>query len=251
MRLPVIKAGAIFFFFSLFQTSVFSQRKIRGDVEYGLNVGMMVYQGDLSNSQFGSFRTQKLFFDLNATKLFGDNFSARLNLAVGKLKGDDTKYDKPDYMKHRAFNFTTPVYEISARLLWDPFGNNYGISGFTPYIFGGAGISFLNIKRDWSQLDKDYFSITSDVLINFSADSAHALPSTIPVFPLGGGIKYFLSPKLALNAEVSYRFTTTDYLDGFSRTANPGYRDSYLTYSVGVIYRPGNRDPLECPRPKY
>lgn len=237
--------------FSSFLSGITHAQDKKTNYEWGLNLGFMVYQGDLSNGRFGSFRTEKLFFDLHATKLLGDFFSARLNVSMGKLKGDDSKYKDPEYKRHRNFNFSSPVYELSARVLWDPTGKNYSIKGIAPYIFAGAGFSFLNIKNDWSQHDKDYFPVNADVLTQLSADSAHGVPGTIPVFPLGGGLKYFISPTWALNAEVSYRVTSTDYLDGFSKSANPDFKDSYLSYSVGIIYRPGKKDPLSCPTTKY
>ena len=251
MRQPAKKVASIFFVFLSGISTVFSQ-KAKTDLEYGVNLGFMVYQGDLSNVRIGSLRTQKLFVDLHAAKLLGDFFSASLHFSMGKLKGDDTKFDTPEYKKHRAFNFRTPIYELTARILWDPFGKNYRFKGFSPYLFVGAGVTFLHIKRDWSQLDRDYFALTSPVLAELAEDSAQKLPNLIPVFPIGGGLKYIISPKLTLNAELGYRFnTTSDYLDGFSKSGNPKRKDSYASYSVGFIFRPGKKDPFSCPVPKY
>ena len=231
--------------------SLFPQKTTKAHYEFGLNVGTMIYQGDLSESRLGSIKTQKLFADLHATRLFGNNFSARINFTIGKLHGDDARFEEPEYKCHRNFNFSTPVYELSGRVLWDILGRNYNIRGFAPYVFGGVGISFLNIRRDWSRLDPDYFPPNADVLTRLPEDIATELPNSIPVFPVGAGFKYFLSPKWAFNAELAYRLTSTDYLDGFSKAANPEYRDSYASFGVGIIYRPGKKDPLDCASWRY
>jgi hypothetical protein len=247
-----VKSAATFIlYFFLFKPALFGQKISRGNYEFGLNTGFMVYQGDLSNGRVGSLKTQKLFLDLNVTRLLGDKFSFKVNFTAGKLKGDDSKYSEPDYKRHRNFYFTSPVYEFSGRIVYDIFGKNYSIIGMAPYVSAGAGISFLDIKRDWSKLDADYFPATSDVFTGLTKDLAYDVPSSIPVFPLSAGMKFFISPKWALNAEITYRLTATDYLDGFSKSANPRYNDSYFTYGGGIIYRPGKKDPLGCASPKY
>lgn len=247
----VKRAVSFFIFFIGLVYASFSQKVSRGNYEFGLNSGLMVYQGDLSTGRVGSVRTQKLFIDLNASRLLGEKFSFKVNFTMGKLKGDDSKYANPEYKRHRNFIFTSPVYEFSGRVVYDILGKNYSIMGIAPYVSAGAGISFLEIKRDWSRLDADYFPASSEVMTGLTEDIAYGLPDAIPVFPLSGGVKFFLSPKWALNGEITYRLTTTDYLDGFSKSANPKYNDSYFTYGVGIIYRPGKRDPLGCASPKF
>lgn len=219
--------------------------------EWGLNYGFTNYQGDLSGEVLGSFKTQKPLLDIYATRLLGPYFSVKANLAVSKLKGDDALFSDPDYKRHRNFNFTSPLYELSARFQWTPTGRNYSEFGFAPYLFAGVGVAFLDIKRDWSNIDRDYFPNPSDLLVGLGVDSLQAVPESIPVFPVGGGVKYIISRTFALNAEVGYRLITTDYLDGFSKAANPELRDNYFTYSVGIIFHPAKKDRLSCPEPKY
>ena len=251
MKLNVKRAVSFLVLTLFINAKLIAQKTTRANYEFGLNLGTMIYQGDLAESRLGSLRTQKLFADLHATRLFGNNFSARLNFTIGKLKGDDAEYKNPEYKRHRNFRFSTPVYELSGRLQYDILGRNYNMRGVAPYVFGGIGISFLDISRDWSRFDPDYFPVNADVVTRLPEDIAQELPRSIPVFPVGGGIKYFISPKWALNAELTYRLTTTDYLDGFSKAASPEYRDSYATFGVGIIYRPGKKDPLDCAAFKY
>jgi hypothetical protein len=71
----------------------------------------------------------------------------------------------------------------------------------------------------------------------------------IPVFPVGAGLRYQLSNSFALHAEAVYRFTLTDYLDGFKYSVNPDKRDSYYGLSVGISFRLGNNR-FRCPEVK-
>jgi opacity protein-like surface antigen len=220
--------------------------------EFGANLGFLVYQGDLTPEKLGSFKTQKFSFGLHASRLLSQSFSVRANLLIGKLKGNDGLYDNPEYRKQRNFNFTSPVTELSAQLVWNVTRKNYADKGFSPYLFAGAGFSLIKTSRDYSNINTTYFDPeTSEVWTGLAADSAHKLPRVIPVIPIGAGIKYFITPNWGVNAETAYRITTTDYLDGFSEAANPAKKDSYLNYSIGIIYRTGKNNRLGCPVMKY
>ena len=46
--------------------------------------------------------------------------------------------------------------------------------------------------------------------------------------PLGISLKYSLPRDFYVSLESGYRFVTTDYLDGISKTGNPNRRDTYF-----------------------
>ncbi len=220
--------------------------------ELGVNLGFLVYQGDLTPRRFGALETQKFALGFSGAKLLSSSFAIRGNLLFGKLKGDDARYEQPEWRRQRNFYFSSPVTELSVLLAWSPLQTNYVDKGLSPYLFAGAGLSFLKIKRDQSRINPDYFlPELAEFWAGLSADSARALPRAIPVLPAGAGIKYFFRSNWALQAETAYRFSTTDYLDGFSQSANPGKRDHYFNYSVGLIYRGGNNKRLGCPVIRY
>jgi len=175
----------------------------------------------------------------------------RANLAFGGLSGDDAKYDNPEYRKQRNFNFRSPVAEIAAIGEWNILGRNYITKGLSPYLFGGAGYSFLKIHRDWSKLNTEYFSPESAPMSGLTEDTQHALPRGLLVLPVGVGARYYLSDKIGISAETSYRFFSNDYLDGFSKAANPAKKDSYYSHTIGVVYRVGKQNTLDCPAVRY
>ena len=219
--------------------------------QFGIGAGTFIYQGDLTPTAVGSYKTLKPIINLFATKFFSPSFSVRGNLAFGGLKGDDAKYNSPEYRQQRNFNFRTPVAEVSGLAEWNILGRNYASRGLAPYLFGGIGYSFLKIKRDWSNLNTAYFGPESEFMTRLSTDAQHSLPKGLLVFPVGIGARYYLSDKIGINAETSYRFTSTDYLDGFSRSANASKNDYYYSNTIGVVYRLGKKNMLDCPVIRY
>ena len=214
--------------------------------EIGLSGGVFVYQGDLTPQPLGSYKTMKPQLALHVYRILSPAFSVRLNLNRGKLYGNDAVYSNPAWRKQRNFNFTTPVTELSVQGVWNILQARS--PRFSPYVFAGAGLSFLKIKRDWSNLDPALFGEGSDAQAGLAIDAAKTLPRIIPVVPVGAGVRYALNDRFSLTGETSYRLSFTDYIDGFSKSANPGKNDHYLSHSIGVIYSFGKKDKkLGCP----
>lgn len=216
--------------------------------EAGINGGAFIYTGDLSRSDLGSYVTMRPQFGFHAAYLLNRSFSVRANFSFGSLRGDDSKYSTPAYRQQRNFKFTTPVTEFTGLLVWDIFRKNAieQRRGFAPYIFAGAGISLLNIQRDYSRYNAEYFDAETTGA-GLAADIAHRTPVSLPIIPVGAGLKYYISPKLAVQAETNYRIMSTDYLDGFSRSANPAKKDNYYSFSLGVVLALGYKDRNDCP----
>jgi hypothetical protein len=251
--MKLIRKEAFITAFSLFCTGtvVFAQQK-NPKYEFGAGVGFVVYQGDLTPEQLGSFRTLKPAVGFYVSRILGPSFSLRTNLAYGHLHGDDARYSFPEYRQQRNFNFTSPVLEVSELLVWNAAGKNYDDKGFSPYLFAGAGLSFLNIKRDWSKINTKYFlPESSEIWAGLAADSVHSLPHIIPVIPVGAGIRYGITSSISVFAESSYRLSFTDYIDGFSRAANPTKRDHYYINTIGLVYHPDRKSRLNCPAIHY
>jgi hypothetical protein len=47
--------------------------------------------------------------------------------------------------------------------------------------------------------------------------------------------------------EGTYRLMRTDYLDGFSKSANPNLKDHYSSITIGAAYKFGNKEKYGCP----
>ncbi len=220
--------------------------------EIGINAGTLIYQGDLSSSYLGSYHLHSLkpAVGLFASRAINNNFAIRANLAFGKISDDESTYSSPAYKRQRNFEFNTSIAEFSALLVWNVLGNSTdeSVRKIVPYLFGGIGMSFLNVHRDWSKFNRVSFPPTSSIGIGLAADSAHSLPGAIPVIPIGAGIRYAIGPKLSVAGEFNYRFAFNDYLDGFSQAVNPKTKDKYYGISIGLIYTFNKKSGIDCPK---
>ncbi len=214
--------------------------------EVGLSGGVFVYQGDLTPERLGSYKTLKPQFALHIYRKMNTSFSLRLNINRGKLYGSDSKYANPEFRQQRNFRFTTPVTELSIQGIWSFLEARS--PRFSPYIFTGAGVSFLNVNRNWSNFNAAYFGENSDLTNRLNIDASTIPPHIIPVIPVGAGLRYSLNNRFSLIGETSYRFIFTDYLDGFSQAVNPAKKDHYMSHSVGVVYSFNKKDKtMGCP----
>lgn len=232
--------------------TVKSNAQFYKDMSVGLNGGIYVYQGDLTPERIGSFRTMQPGFSLFAKKPINYFLAARVHISIAKLVGDDSRYSNPEFRQQRNFYFTTPVKEFSAQFVWNVLGKNYEDKGIMPYVFSGAGISLIGVKKDYSRMDTKEFPPTSDVVAGLAIDNARGTPRTLLSVPVGIGAEYPISNRFSVNIETSYRFIFTDYLDGFSQSANPKQQDHYHSTSAGIIYKFGNPNKgISCPIVKY
>lgn len=209
--------------------------------QFGVGAGALIYQGDLSPEKFGAYKSPRLSVNLMASRLLSPSFAIRANLLVGGLRGSDANYDDPEWRQHRNFQFRSSVVELSVTPEWNILGRNYQSKGFSPYVFAGVGYSFLRIRRDYSGYDGAYFGDGSPILAGLAEDEAVDPPRGIFHVPIGVGFRYYFSDKWGVQAESTYRAFSNDYVDGFSRSANPDKGDSYHGHSISLLFRLGKK----------
>jgi len=219
--------------------------------QFGVGAGVFVYQGDLSQEKLGSYKTLRPALQIFAGKLLSAGFSWRFNLALGSLKGDEAKYKEPAYRQQRAFNFNTPVTELSAMAEWNILGRNYRRTGLAPYLGIGVGYTFLRVERDWSRFNPEAFPDNVEISTGLNQDLQRNPPRGQAIIPLVAGVRYFISDRVGIGLETNYRRISTDYLDGFSKSVNPRTSDGYYSHTLNLILRFGKIDPLDCPVVKY
>ncbi|MBV4359943.1 DUF6089 family protein [Pinibacter aurantiacus] len=202
--------------------------------EFGIGGGIVVYQGDLAPTVWGAYRSFKPGLQANITRLFYPSLAVRLGATVGQFAASDVKSAfKQSYREYRKYDFTTSFAELSLMAQWTPFGKaNWRLN---PYLLGGAGISYLHVKNDWSKIDFDNFA-GENLQQRLLEDSAEKHTFFAPVLPLGVGLKYDVSEKVSLKAEWINRITFSDYLDGFSKAANPDKKDRYSSVMLSLNY---------------
>lgn len=219
--------------------------------EAGIQLGTFVYQGELTSKFYGYTRNLKPAVNLHASKYLNDYFAVRGSAWLGKVAANEGVYTTPEWHQYRNFKFSTALTELSGLIVFNPYGNDNAkaVSRVSPYFLAGAGVTFINTKRDYSGFNTTYFDVKSVAAQSLAADTVKTLPTMITVLPIGAGIKYMLSSRIALNAEATYRFTSTDYLDGFKHNDSKNNRDSYYGISLGINYIFG-KNRYNCPKIK-
>lgn len=206
--------------------------------EAGIGLGASIYQGDLSPYWYGAYNHPGPSFQLTGQVPIHPGFAIRAYYAYSSISDNEENYTSGVH-RVRNFNFEATINELSAQLVINPFFNTgeEEKGNFHPYFFGGAGVAFLSIKRDWSKFNYSFPYWQSWVLPGLQKDSLTRLPSYAFVFPVGVGLRYQIGDNLALIGEVNKRIVRTEYLDGFSKSANPKEYDGFASFLVGIAFR--------------
>lgn len=163
-------------------------------------------------------------------KLTGD-MALKASFIFGTISGNDINSRNDN----RNFAFRSTIFEpslqfeyyllpeargYSSAALFNRRGmiNNY--SKVYIYLFGGVGGVLYNPKPL-----KDFEARFND---NFSKFGA--------VFPVGAGLKYSIDSKWTLALELGRRFTTTDYIDGYTSPYSK-HKDTYYFGLFNAVYK--------------
>lgn len=220
--------------------------------EAGINLGAYMYQGDLTPHRLGAIETIRPGIGIFGTRIINKSFSARLMFVAAKLAADESIYPVPDWRQQRNFSFDGTVKELTVSFHWNIFGTNYDDARYEPYVFVGVGGSMTSTNRNYSRVNWNYFGENSEVQTGLAADLTTSTRRIIPVAPVGAGVRYHISDRIVLNLEGAYRFMRNDYLDGFSKSANPGLNDHYMSLTIGAAYKfYGGKEKVGCPANEF
>lgn len=192
------------------------------------NVGFGHYFGDINNRSAIDYARPAL--GIFVRKQFGNYVALRLggNYAV---VGYSDQFSKVEFQRRRNLNFESKIIEGVIQGDFNFFKFIPGDRGypFTPYATLGFGI----FKYDpYTYLQGTKYFLRE---LGTEGQGSTAYPDRKPYksfafcFPLGMGIKYNLIRNINVALEVSYRYTTTDYLDDVS-----------TTYAGDVVFPPGS-----------
>ena len=183
--------------------------------EYGVSAGASHYFGDL-NDHYG-FRgvmpAVGAFTRIHINPFIAARFSANVTRV-----GYDDKYSTNFYNQKRNLNFKSNIVEVAAQAEFNFFRFFTGElnSRFTPYLTGGIGAFYYDPYTTY-QGTKYYLRPLGTEGQNVGYGDRRYSKLGV-CFPVGAGIKYWLSPGLNLGFELANRFTMTDYIDDVSTT---------------------------------
>jgi hypothetical protein len=221
----------------------YSQRWKLRRYEIGGGIGMTQVFGDIGgtaqqNNWYGlkdiKLDETSMAFGLLARYKIDPVYSLKINTILGFGHGDDeaSKNDRGRTYKTRLFEFSIQGeyyflaeekrYRTAA--MFDRRGmlNNY--STISAYGFLGLGMVYSKANVDYTTEDPGpYDKVKSN---NVGA-----------IAPIGLGLKYVIDDRWLVNAELGYRISFTDYIEGFSQTKDSKHNDIYYFLTISVCYR--------------
>lgn len=179
---------------------------------------------------------------LMVRRRLGGMFALRGHIMYGGLKSDDSKSEDAA-QQARGFSSDATVIEPGLVLEFEPFAAKRFDGGtfkkiLSPYLSAGVAYGI------WGDVTTDFNGMTN---ANITSDiAAEADDNGGVVFPLGGGLKYYVSPKSSIGLDLSYRMTGADLIDGVSQAGNPAKDDAYiftgLTFATGFGKKDTDKD---------
>ncbi|MET0299840.1 MAG: DUF6089 family protein [Flavitalea sp.] len=186
--------------------------------EIGFSLGASHYFGDLNTR--ASINRPKIAVGAFFRKQFGNYVALRISGHYTQLGYSDIYSKDNEYQRRRNLSFNSNVFELAAQGDFNFFkflpGDPY--HSFTPYITLGAGVfsydpyAYINNQKVFLRP------------LGTEGQGLTEYPDRKPyntmafAFPLGVGFKYAINERMNIGAEVTHRFTTTDYLDDVSKT---------------------------------
>jgi opacity protein-like surface antigen len=186
--------------------------------EIGLSLGASHYFGDLNTR--AKLNRPKIAVGAFFRKQVGEYIGIRVGAHYTQLGYSDIYNTHNEFQKRRNLSFNSNLFELALQGDFNFFkfvpGDPY--HAFTPYVTIGAGIfnydpyAFLDNRKVFLR------PLGTEGQGNANYPDRKAYSTMAFSFPLGVGVKYAITDRMNIGAEVAYRFTTTDYLDDVSKT---------------------------------
>ncbi|MBS1578246.1 MAG: hypothetical protein JST29_01230 [Bacteroidetes bacterium] len=196
--------------------------------EFGISVGAAHYFGDLNNT--AALNRPKFAAGIFYNRQLNNYISIRINGSYSMLGYSDAYSENP-VQRIRNLSFNTNVWEISASGIFNFFRFVPGFPefSFTPYV--GLGIGAFNFDP-YTYLNGEKIYLRP---LGTEGQGSSLYPNLKPYssvamcIPLTIGFKKALNERMNIFAEVSYRFTNTNYLD-----------------DIGGVYAPDAFSPVDA-----
>ncbi len=184
--------------------------------EYGFGVGSATYFGDLNQGK--TLGSSKYAVSAFLKHNYNPYIAVKLGFSHALLNGND-KLSKNSFNKTRNLDFTSMVWAVDFQTEFNFLNYSLGDfeNRFSPYISLGIGAFHYNPYAFYKN-QKYYLRPIGTEGQNFPQYADRKYSSIALSVPVGIGIKYWMSKGLTAFAEITNKFTSTDYLDDVSTT---------------------------------
>ncbi len=216
-----LKKPALYIFCMMYMIANQSQAQYN---EYGGGLGNLTYIGDVNQS----FIPNKVNYAFSAFyKRNSKSYASALKLQLSFLRIAGNSSNESNLVRFGEFvSFSNSTLELSIQGEYNflDFGKKLANTSrkvfFTPYVFAGLGTTYTLVSKN-------------------SFSSSANFPNFSPVIPMGVGVKALLTHSLIIGAEINFRKTFTDKLDGidddqFSSSSTGS--DLYYTIGFNLSY---------------
>jgi hypothetical protein len=167
--------------------------------------------------------------------------AVKLNFGIGFIAGNDIN-SKNELTRNYSFKAT--LFESTLQYEYYIISEGRGTSSSAMYNKRGMVNDFFNINlyllagvggvySRSTVYDSNGSVMIRDIYSKFTGDK---YPKFGLAFPVGIGVKYIWSPYWSFGAEFGRRFTTADYLDGYSSIYST-HNDVYDFLTFSAIYK--------------
>lgn len=130
------------------------------------------------------------------------NFGYKALVNYTNISGSDGVYDT------RSFSFSSRIWQMAVRAEYSiDFKLNNRLFACPKSIYFFLGVGFLN-----SSADLKYNALRSNYIYETRASNQFAVS---PFIPIGIGYQYDFKENLSVGLEYNFKYTFSDYLDGF------------------------------------
>lgn len=185
--------------------------------EFGMLAGGSYYYGDIVNS----FQPKSVGPGLGILFRYHLNskMALRANFMYCRVMGADSNLafnSETKWQKARNLAFYSDIIEVSGMIEYNLINdNNRGkliSSHFVPYVFGGVGLFYFEPMAINPVTGK------AIALRPLQLEGASYSPVAI-AFPLGGGMRFYITQNWQIGVEVGLRVTSTSHLDDITGTS--------------------------------
>ena len=235
--------------------------------KYFLIISLVLIISNPVSGQRWKLRRYEIGGGVGATQIFGDiggTIDEKNWLGLKDIKIDETRLAFPIYIRYRL----DPVYALKLNGVL-AFGN-----GTDEGSRNDRGRSYRTILGEFS-IQGEYYFLAEErryksaamfnrrgMINNYMSFGAYGfagiggvyshptvnIPDPLPydqvkqnnfgvVIPLGVGLKYIIDDHWLMNAELGYRISLTDYIDGYKQTQDSKFNDVYYFLNINVGYR--------------
>ncbi len=200
--------------------------------EIGIVLGATAYHGDIEVKN-NSFLQQTrpiagVFYRYHPS----DRWAFRGQLLFGQIHADEKRYaiaSPGNFRQKRGISFTTTLLELSILPEW-----RFARAGDVDfYVFSGiSGFHFTPIVN---------YNEPNPIIGDRILDKEATYSKFSWAIPVGGGLQWSVTDKIAIGLEATIRKTFTDQIDGLSLSANPKVKDYYFFANLTISTFFGNQ----------